>query len=1460
MKQTIKLFSLALLLFAATFLLSFPASAEVYSGNAGEWRNPESITWSLDAETGVLTFSGTGEMGEGDASTGYTAWSRYKSGIKTVIIEDGITTIIESAFDDMENLHTVIIGNSVEKIGKYAFDYCNALTNITLPDSVVAIGEGAFRGCGNLTEINIPPKVTVISRELFAACESLEGIELHEGILTVYGSAFDGCTSIKSLNIPASVTLINDKFYYDVNISEENTIYCDIDGVVFTKDKKTLISYPSKRTDTQYTVPSGVENIGEDAFSDCTSLTSIIIPDSVTSIGDSAFSGCKSLEGIVIPKNVVLTFDEFSGIDIDKISLTADNTRYCYENGVFYSKDKKILYSYLYNNKDTAEAFVIPDGVTTLADRSLSYGPPIIYIPKSVIEIGTNAFTANYVFYEGTEEEWNSIEINLQNWYNEEDSMKFFNSEGIGNVTELSKWSFIVNDDGTSVTITGYYGGEKDIIVPSQIASYSVTDCRSSFYWGKNANVHFPDTIETIDPEECTYFAEIHVSSTHPNYSSYEGMLFSKDRTRLLVIPALSGSSYKKIKLPKELSEIPKELLESYIGDKRISFEIDEENPYFCASGGVIFSKDKKTLEYYAYASKDYYQIPNGVETIADMAFCRDFNYNREEAGHCLLRAVYVPKTVTKIEDNAFGINRPGAYDEGISAFGDACYDPDDDYDFYNRGWLEDVIIYYEGTEEEWSKIEKSQVNNDVLDRALKIFECKSEDMISSFNFRGEADTENNTIVITESLDKYSKTLEFPKKIAYYDVTGVKYVSDGSRTYDRIYIPQWITFIADGAFADVGEITNVFYAGTEAEWNKISIGVNNAPLLESNIVFGINGEYNIVGYDLIYKINEDTQTVTITDYKGKDKRVVIPETIEGYTVTAIGNSAFWNCITLREIIIPDSITSIGRSAFDSCKELESISIPNGVTVIPEWTFNDCMALRNVVIPDSVTSIKKSAFRGCRVLESISIPSNVTSIDTEAFSGCASLERISIPDGITVIYQSTFDGCTSLKEVSLPDSLTKIDFYAFEECISLESISIPRKVNSLSSDSFSGCIGLKTVSVDENNEAFISVDGVLYSKDLSKLILYPSSRAGEAYSIPDSTLVIGEDAFTNCKYLKSVKIPVSIRAVVGYTNFSNCFALTDFIVEEGNEYYRDDDGVLLRWNSIEKYPAGRKGEYIIPDYITDISSGAFVSCKYLTDITLQENITGIGDMAFSGCSSLQNITIPDSVESLGYSAFEGCTSLENITLSNSITEIESNTFSDCSSLQSISIPNNVTSIGNYAFAECDNLQSITIPNSVTTLGKHVFDECDSLESVVLSKKMSVIEDYTFDECSKLKSIVIPKNITEISEWAFSSCRELTDVYYTGSEEQWNQIVIGNGNNELNEAAITFNYSDGSATPGDINGNETIDIQDLVLLAQYLANWQVDISEDGADCDGDGNIAIGDLVRLAQYLANWDVTLG
>ena len=268
--------------------------------------------------------------------------------------------------------------------------------------------------------------------------------------------------------------------------------------------------------------------------------------------------------------------------------------------------------------------------------------------------------------------------------------------------------------------------------------------------------------------------------------------------------------------------------------------------------------------------------------------------------------------------------------------------------------------------------------------------------------------------------------------------------------------------------------------------------------------------------------------------------LVIPETIDGYPVTTIKESAFNACDKITSVVIPDSVTTIGDFAFSGCDGLKKVTIGGGVKTLGRSIFWDCRNLESVVVENGVTYISKEMFSQCGKLNSVTLPESITSIGDSAFMCCYLLAEIDIPSNVKTIENSAFYMCSSLNNVVIPDSVTEIAEYAFFECESLKKITLSKNLKTIGQSAFSDS-GLESIDIPES---VTQIDGVAFAGTNLKKVVIPdgiTSISGDTFhsckklvdvTIPDSVVSIGGYAFYGCSSMKSLNIPASVTEI-GY---------------------------------------------------------------------------------------------------------------------------------------------------------------------------------------------------------------------------------------------------------------------------------------------------------------------------------------
>ena len=700
---------------------------------------------------------------------------------------------------------------------------------------------------------------------------------------------------------------------------------------------------------------------------------------------------------------------------------------------------------------------------------------------------------------------------------------------------------------------------------------------------------------------------------------------------------------------------------------------VDGQNAFYAGVNGVLFSKSQTTLVEYPCGLGGSYTIPNGVTSIADMAFggCRS------------LVSVSIGSGVTRIGDGAFlGCGSLTAIT--VDALNPAYSSVD--------GVLFDksqtVLIEYPG-----GKAGNYTIPNGATTIGTNAFTyCSSLPSVTIPNS-----------VTSIGADAFSSC---------HSLAGVT-------------IGNGVTSIGDYAFLDCPGLTSVYFLGNAPSPSTdltVFSGDTNATVDFLSGTTGWGGTFDGLPTPLWVPFNYTTNsgTITITGYIGRDATAAIPDVINGLPVTSIGGYGFAGA-SLTSVTIPSSVTNIGERAFQGCSGLTAITvdvlsssyssadgvlfdkaettlvlypqgkagasytIPNSVTAIGGYAFWGC-SLTSVTIPDSVTSIGESAFEQCYGLTGVTIPSAVTNIGESAFADCMRLTSVAIPNNVTSIEGWTFYDCSGLTNATIGNSVTTIGDTAFMSC-SLTSITIPKSVTYIDFDAFAE-EGLRAAYFQGNAPGL----GSYVFSDDNVTVYYLAGTTGWGSTFGGRPAVLWSPPVQGCTYTTND----GAITITGYTGPGGDVTIPGAVT-----------GLpVTRIGSQAFYGCHNVAGVTIPNSVTNIGDEAFMGCS-LTSITIGNGVASIGVGAFSDCESLTNATIPDSVTSLGNAAFYQCISLTSVTIPNSLTNI-GNAFSYCSSLRSVTIPDTVTSIGDLAFGGCSSLTGAYFRGNAPSVGSNAFE--------------------------------------------------------------------------------------------------------------------------------------------------------
>lgn len=601
--------------------------------------------------------------------------------------------------------------------------------------------------------------------------------------------------------------------------------------------------------------------------------------------------------------------------------------------------------------------------------------------------------------------------------------------------------------------------------------------------------------------------------------------------------------------------------------------------------------------------------------------------------------------------------------------------------------------------------------------------------------------------------------------------------------------------------------------------------------------------------------------------------IVIPD-----SVIVIGDNAFSGCNSITEIVLPENLESLGDGAFSNCESLEKVIVSDSVESIGEGAFSNSpdvtinvfgepgemfdFAAENgiecrltygdytdgqavnyeivngnavitglvrtdegtVTIPDSigdynVVSIAQSAFADCEEITSVEIGSNVEIIGTNAFSGCSNLENVDFPESGSVnIGSFAFSGCESLTEIDLSNA-GSVGAYAFSDCSELETVILGDSAENIANMAFDGCDSLSNITIDENNENYCIVDGIMFSKDMTELVFCPPNKAGDVV-IPKSVKTIKSFAFNSCSEITSVTFNEGLESIGDYA-FYGCeslesITLPDSLCQIGTYSF----GMCDSLTSVD-----------LGNGIETVPSNAFNSCNEIRSLTIGESVTSINKSAFSDCSKLENlyfnavncsnfttastpfknvssesdsleVVFGDKVKSVpDYLLYPNSTSsdyvspITSVVFGNSVERIGKYSLYNCSSISEISIPDSTVKIGDYAFWNCKQVNTFDLGNAVEEIGNYAFYSCNNFNSIDIPDSTERIGDYAFAGCSNVLTITIGENVKAVGNRAFENANRVNSIFFNAVDMD-----------DLSGKNIFYNAGSSSSDCSFITGNK------------------------------------------------------
>jgi hypothetical protein len=508
-----------------------------------------------------------------------------------------------------------------------------------------------------------------------------------------------------------------------------------------------------------------------------------------------------------------------------------------------------------------------------------------------------------------------------------------------------------------------------------------------------------------------------------------------------------------------------------------------------------------------------------------------------------------------------------------------------------------------------------------------------------------------------------------------------------------------------------------------------------------------------------------------------------------YTVSHIGNNAFYNSKNLKTIIINCCNLDNSSDPFKGNNIIQNIVLGDSVKTVGLYMFQNCQGLSSITFGKNIKEIYPLAFAGCTSLKTIRLPESLEEIMQEAFSGCNNLQGIDIPASVKFVAINTFSGCTKLKEVNFKstdktlqittttNSSTK-NIIMFKDC-PLETIYLGRDIylgNANYSPFYSNKtlkrVILGTLVTELPKSAFLGCNNL--ESCTCELIFDPKS----SHTTTTQLRYISYKAFSGCTSLQGFVIPSSVTKIEEGA-FQNCTSLNSITIPEGMKSIGNDafNGCGISSISIPK-KVEQIGNYAFANCklkeieIQDrsysdkcsLGYGVFQNCELLESAHLRPSMT-IDRYTFNGCKSLKDVQLPTLIREIPDGTFRGCANLIGINLSSEnklVSKIGREAFKGCEKLEDIKLLNDIEEIGNSAFSDCKSINKIILPSKISVLSAHVFENCSSLESIKLPDSLRTIENNALAGCSSLTALTIPNSVTNIGKDIVTGCINLKEL--------------------------------------------------------------------------------------------------